>query len=732
MTVRAERHECRRLPLLLGMGIVIAVVVSIVMRPEIALAQSQTQPQATPSVPDDVIDFRADTLSHDRDLDIITASGGVEITFGGRTLIANAVSYDQKNDIMTASGNVTLLEESGEVLFSDYVELSGDMQNGIAANMRMILSDGARIAANGGRRINADTEFVKAVYSPCNLCEDDPEKAPLWQLKAVNVYHDREEQRIKYKDAWLEVGGVPVVYTPYLSHPDPTTPRQSGFLAPRFGGSSKLGTVIRTPYYWAIDEQRDATITPFYASKEGPGALMNFRQRMYDGTFDMDSSLAYDSEDNLRGHVESEVRFDVDDTWRWGFDVHRATDDTYMARYGISHPTTLESRLFVEGFRDRNYLSVESYAFQGLGAGDNPDTIPLVLPLIEFEHQGQPGRAGGRFGLNGNIAALDRDDGTDTRRVSVRPYWHLPYTAPKGDIYDLTVELKADGYHVNDHLLRDNEGHFTGFTGRVVPEASFGWRYPFVRRENSSYQLFEPIARAFVSPNGGNLDTIPNEDSQTFEFDDTNLFTSNRFSGIDKVEGGARIHYGFRWGLYGESGGRTEVLVGQSYRPRKDQTFGQNTGLEDNVSDFVGKVLIQPGDHLDLHYRTRIDKDSFDARRHEIRFSAGIPAFRVATNYLFVDAVSGSEFVGREETNLSIGSKINKHWKTNFSAVRDEAAGETRSMGLNLIYEDECLVFKAEASRQFFQDRELEPENSLFFTLTFKTLGEVRSDSGLF
>jgi len=713
------------------MCVSVAIVLGamLVIGPNFARAQG-----ALPETPvqDEPIDFKADTLSHDRDLDVITASGGVEINYGGRTLIANAVSYDQKHDLMTASGDVTLLEPNGDVMFTDYIELSGDLRNGIASNMRMILSDGSRIAANGGRRINADTEFAKAVYSPCNLCSDNPEKAPLWQLKAVKVYHDRDKQRIEYKDAWLELGGVPVVYTPYLSHPDPTVERQSGFLAPSFGGSSNLGTVVRTPYYWAISDHRDATVTPFFASEEGPGALLDYRQRMLDGSFDMDSSLALDSENDLRGHVDSEVRFDVDDTWRWGFDVHRATDDTYLARYGISHPTTLESRLFVEGFRDRNYLSIESYAFQGLGASDNPDTIPLVLPLIEFEHQGRPGAAGGRFGLNGNVVSLDRDDGTDMQRISVRPYWHLPYTAPKGDVYDMTLELKADAYHVNDHALGGTEGQFSGLTGRVVPEASIGWRYPFVRREKSSYQLIEPIVRGFIAPNGGNLDTIPNEDSLAFEFDDTNLFTSNRFSGIDKIEGGARLHYGVRWGLYGNSGGRTEVLVGQSYRPRKDQTFGQNTGLEDNVSDFVGRVIIQPGDHLDLNYRTRIDKDSFDARRHEVNLSAGIPALRASTSYLFFDAVSGSEFAGREEINMAVSSQINKHWRTNFDMIRDEAAGETRSVGLNLTYEDECLKFSAQAQRRFFRDRELEPEDALFFTLTFKTLGEIRTDSGLF
>jgi LPS-assembly protein len=708
-----------------------AVAVSAAVGGEARAQAQQTDPAAQVQPVADVIGFKADILNHDRALDIITATGNVEINYEGRTLLADVVSYDQFNDVMSASGDVTLLEETGEVLFTDHIELSGDLRNGIAKNMRLILADGARVAANGGRRINADTELAKAVYSPCNLCEDDPEAAPLWQIKAVRVYHDREQQEIRYEDAWLELGGVPIAYTPYLEHADPTAKRKSGFLAPRFGSSSNLGTVLQVPYFVAIDDHRDATITPFMATKEGPGSLIEYRQRLIDGEMDLDGSLALDSESDIRGHVETEVRFDVDDTWRWGFDVHRATDDTYLARYGIAHPSTLESRLFAEGFRGRNYLSVESYAFQGVGSSDDPSRIPLVLPLIEYEHHGSPQTGGGRFGLEGSLVALERDGNTDTRRLSVRPYWTLPYIAPKGDVYDLTLQVRADAYHVNDHGLPTPEGTYTGVTGRVVPEASFGWRYPFVRRERTSYQVLEPIARLFASPYGGNLDTIPNEDSQEFEFDDTNLFTSNRFPGNDRIEGGVRMHYGMRWANYNNDGGRTEVLVGQSYRPRRDGTFAKNTGLEDNFSDFVGRVAVQPNAYFDLYYRTRFDKDSLDARRHEARFSAGVPAFRLSTTYLFLDAVEGSEFAGREETNIAIASQFTKEWRADFTAVRDEAAGEMRSIGTNLTYEDECLIFRATASRQFFRDRELEPEDALFFTLTFKTLGEIRTESGL-
>ncbi|MEL0107198.1 MAG: LptA/OstA family protein, partial [Rhodospirillaceae bacterium] len=175
--------------------------------------------------------FSADRVRYDRELSVITATGNVEVIRASRTLRADTLSYNQKTDVVTASGNIALAEPSGEVMFAQYMELTGDFKDGIVEDIGILLSDGARFAAAGARRSNANIfELRNAVYSPCNLCEEDPTRPPLWQIKASKVVHDKNRQQIEYSDAWLEVFGVPVFYTPYLAHPDPTVKRRSGFM----------------------------------------------------------------------------------------------------------------------------------------------------------------------------------------------------------------------------------------------------------------------------------------------------------------------------------------------------------------------------------------------------------------------------------------------------------------------------------------------------------------------
>ena len=274
-------------------------------------------------------------------------------------------------------------------------------------------------------------------------------------------------------------------------------------------------------------------------------------------------------------------------------------------------------------------------------------------------------------------------------------------------------------------LVVSGQEKTSDYAYRLMPQIALDWRYPFIRGEGNVYQMFEPIASAVISPYGGNSADIPNEDSQNLEFDDTNLFSDNRFSGLDRVEGGPRINYGFKWGIFGEGGGSTSLLVGQSYRYRTDDTFAVGSGLEDNFSDIVGRVHASPGSMLDIFYRTRLNKSNMEARRNEIDISAGAPALRLSTRYAYFDRQEGSEFPGREEISGSINSQLNKTWRTGLNATRDLVDNDFRALRLNLTYEDECFLFAANINRTFFENKDLHPENSIVFRVLFKTLGEV-------
>jgi len=707
-------------------------------------APSPETPQATSAAtssgktPDKEANFTADEMTFDREAGVITARGNVEVHQGARSMRADTVTYNRNTGVIQARGNVVFTEPGGERIFGEFVEISGDLKDGIIRNIGVILADRSRLAGNGGQRTDGTvTEMSKAVYSPCELCQKDPSRPPLWQIKAVRVIHDQTNHTVEYRDAWIEFFGYPVFYTPYFRHPDPTVKRQSGFLFPTVGNSSDLGTTLQTPYYWNISPHEDATITPMVMTNAFPVMNGEYRKKMLRGDLELSGSLtrgetganASKTEKGrlgMRGHVRSKGRFDINDTWRWGFDGNGTTDDTYLRRYGFDSPSSLNSRLFAEAFRGKSYFSANTYAFQGLEASDNQDTIPIVLPMLDFNHVSDRDRLGGTSSFDFNLLSMTRKQGTDTRRLSMRSRWQRPMVGPMGDITTVSLGLNTDLYHTNS-LVRSNTTDYNGFAYRVIPQATLNWRLPFVKNSGSVSQTLEPIAAFAVSPYGGNSRKIPNEDSTELEFDDTNLFSANRFSGLDRVEGGPRVSYGMKWGAFGTSGGSTQIFVGQSWRPKKDDTFAAGSGLENNFSDIVARMDVKPGSFLDLSYRTRFAADSLAPNRNEVRVSSGVPAFNVSANYVFLARQQGSEFAGREELNYSVNSKVNRFWRTRFNGVRDMAANEFRSIGVDLIYEDECVTLTTTASRTFFEDRDVAPTDAITFRLLLKTLGEVKS-----
>ncbi len=671
----------------------------------------------------------ADEMSHNQETGVVMARGNVEIFQSGRTLLADRVEYDINADRVMAHGNVSVTEAGGEVYFADQVDLVGEMRDGTVRDVRLLLMDDSRMAAVFGERSeggNVNT-LEKAVYSPCDVCKKDPEKAPLWQLKARKARQDNVAHDIEYTNVVLEMGGIPVFYTPYLSMPDPSVKRRSGFMIPSAGASTNLGGFVKIPYYWAISDQQDLLLTPMMTAKEGPVLAARHRIALQNGLMQTEGSITKDSDDRVRNHIFAMGRFDLTDTWRMGYDVNRASDDTYLRRYRFpkANESYLTSRLYGEGFWGRSYGLVEGFSYQGLREFDDPGQTPFVLPYGQYHYTSTPDRFGGTWTADASALAITRSDGTDTRRLSSQARWQVPYTTPSGQLLMFGLSMRGDLYNFKWSDTDDT----TRTKGRFFPEATVDWRYPFVRLGESSRQTIEPIVQLTLTPANINPD-VPNEDSLDFEFDDTNVFRSQRFTGLDRVEEGPRASYGARWTWQADSGRRAEAMVGQSYHAKKDAGLPDYSGLEDHLSDYVGRVMVSPGHTVDLLYRFRLDKETFEARRSEVGFSAGPPLLRVSAFYTELsDAHKKGVRNSQPQKQISgyASSRFSQYWSGGVGSVYD-LSKETRgalAYSMRLTYDDECFTFSTLYRRDYTYDRDLRPDDRVMLIFTFKTLGSL-------
>jgi LPS-assembly protein len=483
-------------------------------------------------------------------------------------------------------------------------------------------------------------------------------------------------------------------------------------------------------------------LQPIFTTKQGIDLAGEYRRRLQTGEVALAGSATQadrekdhgTDENTFRGHIDGKARFDLDENWRWGADLQRASDKTYLRLYDYGSERTLTTQAFVENFNDRSYGVGRSLWFQGLRDQDKNDQFPLIWPEAIYHYVGEPWGIGNYLTFDAGALNLSRVEGRDSRRLHSKAGWHLPFISRQGYLVDLGATFEADGYYVtsfnpdNPDDVDPTSDTKDGFSGRIYPQLSAELRYPFVQYNQRFTQVIEPKGAVIVAPNDVNPDLIPNEDSQDFELDETNLFKPDRSTGIDFADGGQRVDYGLEWSAYGAEGGAISTLVGQSYRfsSSQSQNFAPGTGVENALSDIVGRVDIAPYPELDLAYRFRIDEQTLAAHRNELLLTTGTSDLNLRLSYLFLaDETATQEFGDREEVYARLRGRISENWTGVVFARRDLETDHFRSYGLGLTYEGACLSVGAEIRHEEFRDAEINPETKFMLRITFKTLGGV-------
>ncbi len=666
------------------------------------------------------------------DKTLIIAKGDVEIIQGKEVLRADYLEFDKEKNKAYAKGNVSILDKDGVVYFADYAEIDKGFKNGFTKNISILFPDNSKIAASNGKRFKGQiSRLKKALYSACNC--DDPDKKPTWQIKATEVVHDSKRKKITYKNAFLEFLGFPVAYTPFYSHPDPSVKRQSGFLFPRYTSNSELGTIIGTPYYFSLSPHKDLTVEPMYIGNQRPLIYSQYRQKFQNGEINVDTSFTNAERrtrvktysNKFRGHLFVNGKFDHNEFWRYGFNIKRSTDDTYLSRYLFEGATDrLHSDFYIEGFDDKNYFIATGVATQVQSSAYQSNKTPLVLPSIDYNFQSEKTKFG-FIDFNANLLSLTRRQGADTRKISLQPILTYPLIDNFGNRYKFQAKTTISSYMLS-HVQRTGKADYKGFKSRIHPELLFGWDLPLQKKQNGKNFIIKPQAALILAPNRGSDNEIPNEDSDSFEFGETHLFNSSLYPGNDKIEkSNQRIDYGLNFKIQSEENNlSSDFFIGQSYRFRKNNNFSKTSGLNDNLSDLIGRIGFGFGKNINLSYRFLLNKDSFfSTRRDQFRISTKIYNTDMNINYIFLEPTSGISDE-REELNLSLTHYFNDNYSLRYS-IKDDMTNSGGLLGqsLSLRFDNECFTTDIGLNRSYYLDREIKPNDTFMITFTFKTLG---------
>ncbi|HET7086400.1 MAG TPA: LPS assembly protein LptD [Rhizomicrobium sp.] len=675
--------------------------------------------------------LQADEVIYDSEAKMVSAVGHVEISDEGRTLLAERVDYDQASDKVTANGHVVMTDARGNVAFAEHVVLTDHMRDGVLNGFGALLGKNGRLAATSAQRVNGNTVIAQhTVYSPCEICNQPGQRTPLWQVKSERVVYDQLKHKVRFKNAIIEIQGVPVAWTPSMTVPDPTVRYSSGLLTPEVGNSTKIGYFTRLPVYVAISPSQDMTVAPMFSTSGGEVLEMEYRARWDTGGLWFQGSGAYNPEGGLSGspgaqtygHIFGSGREQFNDIWRGGFDVQATSNSGYMRFYDISFLDRLTNDLFVDATPGRSRFSLASYYFQGLRSTDVTSRIPFILPRLEFSYIPTQKVVGGSFRFDLSGVAIGRDNQRNDQRITGEVNWKKPFVFDNGQLWTVVMDARGDAYHFDTPV--NGPPRTTDATlERGTVYLGLDWRWPFIAQTGTGYSyIVQPIAQLIAQPYGGNPRGLRVEDSQAFEFSDNNVFSFNQLPGYDVLETGYRANVGaMAEALF--PGGKVEALLGQTYRLKPDPLLAAFSGSSGTASDVVGSFSIK-FPHLDLTDRIDMDRGNGTIRRHEIYVTGSYNRSSLQVSYVQLpQAVVSLGLPSRQEINVQTDLNVWRNWQVFAAAQRDLSNDQFLNTEYGLGYEDECLAISLAYRRKYTEDLVLgvPPSTSVILRFSLKT-----------
>ncbi len=669
--------------------------------------------------------MEADTLVYDNDANTVTAVGGVQIDYGGNRLVAQRVAYDRKSSRLVASGNVQVVNSDGTKMYSEEIDVTDDFADGFINALRVETVDKTYFAAESGERKSGTlTTFNNGVYTACAPCEEKPDKAPIWRIKAQKIIWNGKTKVVRFEKSKFEFFGFPIAYLPAFEIADPTVKRKSGFLIPSISQKSELGFGLSIPYYFALSPTYDLTITGTGYTKQGFLGQAEWNQRFNNGQYSLkiagihqndpdalrdNGRYTVDSGPNgdpnkFRGMVGTNGHFDINPRWAFGWDILAQTDKNFARTYSIDgyNQYVRRNEIYLTGLSGRNYFDLramkfdiqEDYLDTSSSARDAKEA--WALPSLDYSYTPDEPVFGGELNFDVNARSIYRSeldarlatpfvrgiDGNSTR-LTAEAEWKRSFITDGGLVVTPLLAFQMDGTSVNQtsasaaaieamatSLPTPVDADVRSAYYRAMATAGLELRWPVLFSFSSGSHILEPMAQVFARPDEPYADTlgIPNEDAQSFVFDATTLFERDKFSGYDRIEGGTRANVGMRYSGSFNNGWTTNALFGQSYQLAGRNSFdspdlvnvGAYSGLETTDSDFVGLVGFATPFGLSSSVSARLDEQTAEVRRAELKAGYNTSALSLTAQYAFIQAQPLYGFAN-DRREVTLGASVRFH-----------------------------------------------------------------------
>jgi LPS-assembly protein len=712
--------------------------------------------------------FKTNYAEYNKSLQLLNSKGKTTIlTSEGYFIIGKNIVFDNKNNIIKSSYSANVKDLENNNIFLQNFEYSTeenffkstgeikvvDLKNNtynfsqiyidekkreiVGTDIKALLNDKdflmhrenkPRVFANTVKMDDQKSEFTKSIFTLCNYRDED--KCPPWSVQATQMTHDKKSKTIYYENAVIKVFDVPIFYTPRLSHPDPSVNRRSGFLPPSFSDGKNLGPGFEIPYFWALNKDKDLTFTSKLFSSENPLFLGAYRQAFKESNLILDfgftegykkntsnkksgqkSHFFSKFTKNFKGKNNSENNLEVT--------MQELSNDKYLKLYKIKSDLveydtdTLENSLNFVHTTDDIFLGLNASAYENLKEGYN-DKYEYILPNVLLDKNLFSKNEYGVADLQTNFKIHNYDTNKTTKFLVNDVNWKS-----KNNDFNSGLRGRLLGKFRNINYETKNISSFKKDTTSEMFGA-LGYLSEIDLYKNTDYadHLLKPKILFRYAP------SHMRKEKEGARLNHLNLFTLDRLNNNNNFEGGLSSTVGFDYKLK-DANKELDFSLGQIINEKENKKMPDSSSLNEKLSDVVGTSSLSINENIKLNYNFAVDQNYKDLNYNELSANYDYNTIKFNLSYLQEKKHIGNQEYAESQIDYIKGD----NGLFSFKAKRNLITNSAEYYNLSYEYINDCLRAGIVYRREFYNDSELEAENSLMFKITLVPFGNINSPS---
>ena len=542
------------------------------------------------------------------------------------------------------------------------------------------------------------------------------------------MLHDNKKKTIYYDNALIKVYNIPIFYMPKLSHPDPTVERRSGFLPATLINTKNLGSGLTVPYYLNLNKDKDFTFTNKLFVNENPLFMGEYRQAFANSNLilDMGYTEGYKNTTSKKTSGDKSHFFtkftknfvnNENSETNLSIQTQSVSNDKYLELYKIKsnlvdyNQNYLENSFNYSHSSNDYFLSFDASIYENLKETYN-DKYEYIFPDILLDKNLYQSQSFGILDLQSNLK-INNYDTNKTSKLFINDFnWKSKFFNFKNGLKSSFVGKVKNVNYETKNILEFKEETVNEVHGAI----GYLSELELIKNTRNSQSLLTPKFLVRYAPGSMRKET------EGLKLTPENSFSMDRSYQPYNLEKGLSASIGFDYELTKDDKD-FQISVGQIVSDEKNNKISPSTSLNDKLSDLVGTSSLKINDNLSLKYNFSLDNNYEDLNYNEVETALSYNNLEFNLGYLQEKKHLGNN----EYLKTSLNYKTGKNQLISVENKRNLIRDASEYYNLSYEYHNDCLRAALVFRREFYNDSELEPENSLMFKITLVPFGSINS-----